>query len=249
MIFYEKDEAEKILVSGFTSFMSYSDLSLLAKYFKYLGKNKSQIRKSLIDFCYKYNPEFNEVLSRNSIDNAIKSSQKYFLRLKMDVGVTEKEISLIKGCGDYKMQKIIFVMLVISKYLKYNNTRIHAKSPTPYDKNFYVPMKFTEILKIAKVNINRSDRIRMLSGLKSSGLISFTYVGSFQIMFVDEDSEPFIVVNNMNDIISFYPFYCEVCGKIVKNKAKRHNLCEECYKEKRNLISRDIMRNKRNVSR
>ena len=69
MIFYEKEEAEKILSSGFSNFMSFKDLLLLAKYFKYIGKNKTQIKKSLVEFCEKHKQKDSFVI------NAIKKSK------------------------------------------------------------------------------------------------------------------------------------------------------------------------------
>jgi len=249
MIFYEKEYAEILLKSGFSSFMNFEELSLLAKYFKSIGQNKTQIKKSLMDFCIKYCSDFNEVLSRGKIDSAIKNSQKYGIRLEIEINVNHDELEIIKNFGDYKRQKILFVMLVVSKYFKYNNIRLIPKKNNEYSEYFYTNYKFINVLKLAKVNVGKVERMNILYDLEQSGLITTTSTGDFKINFICEDSEKEIVVDNLDDIISFYPIYCEKCGKRIKNKAKRHNLCEECYAEKRNLISRNIMRNKRNVSR
>jgi len=258
MIFYEKDHAEKLLKTGFTSFMNYRDLSILAKYFKYIGKNKTQIKKSLLEFCEKFTPNFNEILSRKKIDDAIKSSQKYGLRFPMDIIVTDTELNIIKNCGDYKRQKILFVMLVISKYFKYNNTRLTPKNSNKHDNEFYVNDTFINILKIAKVNVSKFERRDILYDLEQSELITTINTKrkskkkkndiSYRINFVCENSNDSIIVCDMDNIVEFYPFYCEKCGKEI-DRAKRHNLCSNCYEEKRRLISKEIMRNKRNVSR
>lgn len=244
MIFYEKDHAEKLLKTGFTSFMNYQDLSVLAKYFKHIGKNRTQIRKSLLEFCEKFTPNFNEILSRNKIEDAIKTSDEYGIRLPIDIVVTNVEIDIIKNCGDYKRQKILFVMLVISKYFKYNNTRLAPKDDK-YNNDFYVNDTFINILKIAKVNVSRVERCNILHDLQQSELITTKKTKkdiSFEINFVCDDSEVAIVVSDMNNIIGFYPFYCEKCGKVVENKAKRHNLCNECYAENLNKRQRESKR-------
>lgn len=229
MIFDEKEEAEKILKNGFSSFMSFKELLIIAKYFKYMGKNKTQIRKSLIEFCEKHNDEFNEVLARESIESAIDNAQKYSLRIKMDITITEDELEIIKHYENIKYQRILFVMLVVAKYFKYNHTKIKPKEPTPYDDNLYLNAKITEIIKISGLNINKKERNALIHTLETAGLIMTTYVGSFQIIFVDEDSPVGIVINDMNKIIDFFPFYCEKCGKKLEKKAKRHSMCEECY--------------------
>lgn len=241
MIFYEKDHAEKLLKTGFTSFMDYRDLSILAKYFKYIGKNKTQIRKSLLEFCEKFTPNFNEILSRNKIEDAIKTSDEYGLRLSIDVPVTSAEIDIIKNCGDYKRQKILFVMLVIAKYFKYNNTRF-APRDSKYDNDFYINDTFINILKIAKVNVSKFERRDILYDLEQSQLITSKKTKrdiSFKVNFICEDSDNSIVINDMNNIIGFYPFYCEKCGKETK-KSKMRNICDQCYEEKRLLDMRNI---------
>jgi hypothetical protein len=247
MIFYEKEYAEILLESGFSSFMNFEELSLLAKYFKYEGKNNTQIKKSLVNFCIKFCPDFNEVLSRSKIDNAIKNSQKYGIRLEMEINVNHDEIETIKNFGDYKKQKILFVMLVMAKYFKYNNTRLTVKKNNEYSEYFYTNYKFIDILKIAKVNIGKVERMNILYDLEQSGLITTTATGDFKINFICEDSEAEITVDNLDDIISFYPVYCEKCGKIIKNKSKMHNLCEECYDEHRkNSIKINVRKYRQN---
>jgi len=236
MIFYEEKHAKILLESGFTSFMDYEDLSILAKYFKYIGKNKTQIKKSLIEFCEKYNPYFNEVLSRGKIDGALRSCEKFGLRLAIDIPITNHELDIIKNCGDYKRQKILFVMLAIAKYFKYNNTRLTPKKNNKHDDDFYVNYKLIDILKIAKINVSKVERRDIIYDLEQSQLVTTIKNRdggtSFQVNFIDENSEPVIIVDDMDDIINFYPFYCSKCGKET-NKAKRHDLCEECYSKNR----------------
>lgn len=242
MIFDEKKAAEKILKNGFSSFMSRKDLYILAKYFKYIGKNKTQIRKSLIEFCEKYNPEFNEVLSRERINNAIKNSDKFGLRLPVTINITESELESIKNVGNHNRQKILFVMLAISKYAKYSGTRYIPKKETIYDDNFYINEKTTSILKMAKVNMNKIDRRKVFADFKKLGVIDSTYRGAFRIMIVDESSPVSLTIADMDNMIDFYPFYCEKCGKITGRVGKKHNLCQACYQEKRRMVIKESTR-------
>lgn len=239
MIFYEKERAEELLKSGFTSFMNFADLSLLARYFKYMGKNKTQIKNCLIEFCIKFVPDFNEVLSRNKIEDAIKMVDKYGIRLPVNVEVTKKELEIIKGCGDYKRQKILFVMLVIAKYFKYNNTKLTPNKSDKFDHSFYANEKITNTLKMAKVSIPKKERMDIQFGLQQLGLITTIGSDAFQINFVDEKSDAEIVVTDMNRLIDFYPFCCERCGKII-DKVKRSKLCNDCYL----IYSRSLTKNR-----
>lgn len=247
MIFYEKERAEELLKSGFTSFMNFADLSLLARYFKHMGKNKIQIRNSLIEFCTKFVPDFNEVLSRNTIENAIKTVDKYGIRFPINVAVTKSELEIIRACGNYKRQKILFVMLVIAKYFKYNNTNLIPNKSDKFDHSFYSNEKMTNILRMANVNVSKKERNDIQYSLQQMGFITSIGVRAFQINFVDEKSDAEIIVTDMNRLIDFYPFYCEICGRIIKNKAKRHNLCSVCYAK--DLEKRQRMSNRENMRR
>ena len=233
MIFYEKDHAEKLLKNGLTSFMNYQDLSVLAKYFKHIGQNRTQIKQSLLDFCKKFVPNFNEILSRKKINDAIDTSQEYGLRLPIDVNVTESELDIIKNCGDYKRQKILFVMLVIAKYFKYNDTRLTPKNSGEHDNDFYVNDTFINILKFAKVNVSRIERKDILYDLEQSELMTTINPRgkniSYKVNFVFEDSDIAMTVNDMNNIVGFYPFYCEKCGRIIKKTGKRQKYCKKCF--------------------
>jgi hypothetical protein len=249
LIFDEKKYAEEILKNGFSSFMSRKDLYILAKYFKYVGENKVQIKKSLIEFCEKYNPEFNEVLSRDRINKAVDNSQKFGLRLPIEINITESELEIIKNIGNYNRQKILFVMLAISKYVKYSGIRYIPKKESKYEDSYFINEKTTSILKMAKVNMNKIDRRKVFTDFYILGVIDSTYSGAFRITIIDELSPTAITIKDMDNMIDIYPFYCEKCGRVADRGGKKHNLCLECYQEKRNLISREIMRNKRDVSR
>jgi hypothetical protein len=250
LIFDEKKYALNLLKNGFsTSYINFNDLCILAKYFKYIGKNKTQIRKNLQDFCIKFGQEYNEVLFRDRLEKAIRQSQKYGIRIPIDINVTETELEKIKSVGDYKRQKILFVMLVIAKYFKYTDSRLQDKRKR-VNTNFYVNENFIDILELANVNIQRLERRDILYDLEQSGLISTkgNKDGNvyFLINFIDEESDVAIVINNIDNIVKFYPVYCENCGKIIRDKSKMHMLCRDCYekdlKERRRNFSKESMR-------
>lgn len=246
MIFDEKKYALNLLKNGFSStYINFNDLCILAKYFKYIGKNRTQIRKNLQDFCIKFGQEYSEVLFRDRIEGAIKQSQKYGLRIPIDVNITENELEIIKNIGDYKRQKILFVMLVVAKYFKYTDARSQDKRKKVND-NFYVNENFNDILELANVNIQRLERRDIFYDLYQSKLIYMDMNRRndiyYKINFIDDDSDIVIIVNDIENIIKFYPVYCEKCGKVIENKSKRHNYCENCYKEYRKDVNRQNMR-------
>jgi hypothetical protein len=253
MVFYEKKRAKILLEQGTQSFVTYEDLSILAKYFKYIGKNKIQIEKSLIEFCEKNICNFNEILFRGKIEDAIKSCDKFGIRLHIDVPITSNELDTIKNCGDYKRQKILFTMLVVAKYFKYNDTRLIPKKNNAHDDDFYVNIKWLDILKMAKVNVSKLERRDIIYDLEQSELVTIIKRRqggvSFQVNFIDENSEPIITIDDMDNVISFYYFNCEKCGKPIKDRAKRHDLCEDCFlARKKELTKLRVRKHRKNVT-
>jgi len=253
MVFYEEKRAKILLEQGTQSFVTYEDLSILAKYFKYIGKNKTQIEKSLIEFCEKNICNFNEILFRDKIENAINSCDKFGIRLHIDVPITNNELEIIKNCGDYKRQKILFVMLVVAKYFKYNDTRLTPKKNNDHDDDFYVNIKWLDILKMAKVNVSKLERRDIIYDLEQSELVTIIKRRkggvSFQVNFIDENSEPIIIIDDMDNVISFYYFNCEKCGKPIKDRAKRHDLCEDCFlARKKELTKLRVRKHRKNVT-
>jgi hypothetical protein len=253
MIFYENKRAEELLKSGHVSHVCFDDVVILAKHFKRIGKNKSQVKKSLIDFYEKNNPDFNEVLAIKIINSAINTAQKFGMRFPIDVKITESEVRTIRSAGDYKTQKILFTMLVLAKYFKNNNTKlvenkIEDISDEEYDNNFYVNYKITDIVKIAKVNISKRERNNFAYEMQQKELIVGIGLKAYKICFVNDNSPIAIMVTDMNTLIDFYPWYCENCGKILERKAKRHSLCAECYGDKRRIVIKESVRKYRENS-
>jgi len=238
-IFDEKEHAEKLLRSGFTSFMSGRDLRILAKYFKHMGKNRSQIEKDIFAFCEKHNPDFNAVIYDKTIKDIVKSAIKSSLKEPKIVKITKNELESIKTVNNYNKQKILFVMLVLAK----NDGRTNSGK-------FFSNVIFTEILKYAKVNTNKEGWHKIAHELNRTGLIQATRKQTCQVTFVDFDSEPEIIVDNMKNIVSFFPFFCASCGKTLETKPKRRDVCDECYKKLRNEdVKNNMKKYRKNVIR
>ena len=76
IILDEKEYAENLLKSGFSYFMSLRDLSVIAKYFYYLGNSNKEIEYKLLEFCKQYNPSFNEIISNWVIKKSLNICKK-----------------------------------------------------------------------------------------------------------------------------------------------------------------------------
>jgi len=233
IIFSEKKYAEGLLADGFKNFMSFKDLSILAKYYAYTGENKAKISQLLYAFCEKWNEEFNDVIYYKMIRNAVNSTNKMNLRIEMPVKISQIELNFIKTVENIDTQKVLFCMLVLAKFYHENPVRKDPKINEKYIGRYYVNIKFNEILKMAKVYLKKAERNALLHSMSVLGYIKETFNGGYEILYADVAStEHVIVVDDLDNMVSFLPFYCEDCGKQIKAN-KRHSKCSVCYQKHR----------------
>ena len=234
-IFNEKIYAENLLKEGFSDYLTWKDLLILSKYFRSQGQKKSEIKKSIIEFYKKFSV-YNETVAGAKVDNAIKKSEKYILRISPDISVTKSEVEKIRSLKNYKLEKICFVMLVISR-----SNKIAFSSQSS---RYYLNMNFSEILAESKVHASKADRNKIKYELFKLNMICApdpnkmsehnNHGEMFELLFIEEDSADEIIVTDMNNIILFYPQKCIQCGKEMPDRKKRlREICDKCYEKKR----------------
>ena len=234
-VFNEKIYAENLLKDGFTDYLIWKDLLILSKYFRYNGQKRAEIKKSIIEFYKKFSI-YNETIAGAKIDNAVKKSEKYILRISPDISITKSEVEKIRLLKNYKLEKICFVMLVMSRS---NKIAFNSQSP-----RYYLNMNFSEILVESKVYVSKTERnkikhelfkLNMICAPDPNKMSEYNNHGEmFELLFINEDSLDEIIVTDMNNIILFYPQKCVQCGEEMPDRKKRlREICDKCYEKKR----------------
>ncbi len=245
LIFYEKQHAERILREGIhDSKLSFHDLSLVASYLRYeVGKTRKQALNDLIDLCKDNNPDFNYVLSRNFLNSVLNKSDLYDLRKPRSIEVTKSEMDIIrKNFEDYRHQKVLFWMLVVAKFFQ-NKDHYRKRRKKDNDDRYFYNFGLARAFRMAKVYVDKKTRYDMLYDFQQSGLINTTYHGSFEILFVDNDDQTEIVIDDLDDIISFFPYYCANCDKKYEwSPYSKNQLCDDCYEKERKEYVREKQR-------
>jgi hypothetical protein len=235
MIFDEEHYAINLLTNGtHGNYIKWHDLLILSKYFRFKNKKESEIREELINFCIRNNSEFNEIVFERSIDSAITKSEKQYLKLGHPVVINKSEIEAIRTLNDYKYEKILFTMLVISRFYKTSN---HSCSS-----NYYINYNFATILPMAKVYVSKSERDyikhyffekKMIEAVPPNTRYYINGRDNFKILYANDNSGSYVSVPDPYESAYFYPIFCENCGReISKNFHQKHNLCDNCRKEK-----------------
>lgn len=238
--FDERKRAEEILKNGFGQKIEKKDIAILAKVFYEEGLSDKKVKDKIINLCKEKHYGFNEIIYRESILKAIKIAKKYPLKPRKDVLITKKELDIIR-CFSQSYAKVLFVMLV---YAKYDGIRIDKKGK----ESFYCNMQINHILGCAKVQMGHFQIWKkMMYEFKTKDLIRLSQgtENSFRVNFVDSNGDAEIIVTDMNNIIGYFPCFCENCKKVIKDAGKRQKYCDEC----RTKINKEKTKNRVNKHR
>jgi hypothetical protein len=241
-IFDEKKYCEDLL-SNKPKYVKSRYLYMLLAYYKYLGYDVDDDLKLLELFCSECDPHYNTTIHIPLFNNLRKNYNTCTLRVPKIIGITQKELDIIKSIRDYKKEKFLFICLVLAKN-SYKNT----------DKYYANDIKESTLFSLAKINITKKDRNKLLYELEQSKLITQfanKYNNKIQknitVNFVDNSIDYILTILDMDNIISYYPnyFYCEKCGdqQIIDLSTSRRKICDKCYEEKRNRDNLEIKRN------
>jgi len=230
-VFDELSYAKKLLEFGFTKkYITIGELIILAKYFRYLGKDDQDILEELENFCKKYFPGYIDVLHYEKIEMAL-GSLKSVLRIPIDISITTRELNSIRSLKNYRYEKVLFVMLALGKYYKLTNTGKSSKT-----KEYYINCKNSTIFRLAHVSEKKNENIMHIlykNGFINNNVRTNSYYLTFTTM--DDMSESAVNISDINNITHYYPLFCEDCGKLLATKSKMHCKCSDCYNKYRKL--------------
>jgi hypothetical protein len=216
------------------------DIMILAKYWKYKNLKTHDIRLKLEEYCNKTDKDWNPVLSGWKIAKALNNIKLYRLRETFPVTITKAEVENIKKFNNYSHQKILFVLLFYAKFLKYANTRIAPTRKSRIINQFYVNEPFSNIVKVTGVSLRKDKRNAFLHDAYLKGFVDGTIYNTLLIKYVDEKSEPEIIVEDFENIVLYWQRYageriaaCSSCGKLFVKRSNRHAMCRKCFVEHR----------------
>ena len=252
IIFDETKKVQQLLQTGFSNNeLSIYELSILAKYYVSIGYSGKKLRNELITFCKKHSMNFNEIIHRQTILDAIFNAQKYKLKVPpSSVVITKKELSIILSIP-YKYAKILFVMTVLAKISKQNDLLKNKKRNDNGHNRYFCCYELKKILQITRTYLSPQELINAKHFLDAEkGYISAIRDSrkDWEILIIDESSEPAIIITDLNNIINYFPSFCERCGKTIEKTGRRQKYCEECsilrkleYNKERNKKMRQML--------
>ena len=257
VIFDELTYAENLKKKGFAKRANTKDLKIYAKWLKHNNFTSKQIKDELLKLCHKYDLTFNEIIHAKYIKDAIREIKKNRLRIPISIGITQSEIDKIESLPTIKHRKIMFIVLLTSKYLKLNNVKIFSKKELEQpDKplSFYYNSEIRDAVKLAKVSVTQDELIGIQYCFQQNGFCSVTRQGTVKILFIDLDGEPVISVDHYDNPILYYDEYvgvnniirCCECGTPIKKTNNKKKYCDGCAEKNRREQDKLRMENLRN---
>lgn len=255
--FDEKSYAEKMRdADGYNNKFSYPDLPIYAKWVKYnelqkigkdydtvtadeLEKIEKTVKTAVIDYGEKHIICFNPVIDFKEVNYAVDVTRRYKLKIPYPLPITEKEWNTIQTVENENYRKVLFVMLIDSKYYRYFNASLTRKVEVDENTVFYCQTDDAERFKIAKVKFkSKEEKIGCYYTLGQLGLIGFKFgkVDYDYVTFVDISDE------NVIDYITDYDHLdlhyrklcgenitkCQICNRlVVQNKNGTKLYCNE----------------------
>ena len=221
-----------------------STLNLLARYYREIGKNDDEIKELLSDFlnrCVK--DKYKESKWIDSIFYQVVKSKKYNLKKVDNVVVTKSEMEIIQSVKGKSRQKVLFTLLVLSKY--YNAVSDKNKN--------WTNLEYKKIFKLANVQLSIQNQALLINDLYNCGFVNVSKnVGkpNIQVNFVDNESDTVLTITRLKDLGKEYLMFCgedyircQKCGTLVKNYKNNNKYCKTCGqyqpKETKNVICVD----------
>lgn len=231
IIFNEEEHAKEIIKNGiqFTSKKHY-DLQVVATYLRENGKNDEEIEKELHRIAKMSFSDYNWVKLYKSIDTKVKRSKKNKIRKNPEIIVTQSELDIILAEENLKVRNLMFVCLVLAKYYMSNN----------HTDKYYVKYNDVDIFNLCDVFVKKSERLELMHYLDKKGYITPTVSMSFEVHYVNENSEVVLKFKPDVDMVYYFEQYlgglfinCENCGKLAKKTNNKIKYCKRCSKIKK----------------
>lgn len=239
MILNEKEKVEEILTSK--RLATKSDIMIIAKYLRNEMKcDVSETLAMLSSIMTNINRNFNPIKSAKYLESIAIKAENIPLKKIDFIKITSRELGTIGNIESLKLQRLLFVILVFSKYhniLSDNN-------------NNWCNISIGELYRYAKVSTrNAKEKAIFLNRLSKMGYISFSARNTnLNIKCNIVDNEPDKDSIKINDIRELgYQYinlsnpsqftYCENCGVIMKKKGKKDfstKTCSACLRVARN---------------
>lgn len=228
LVLNERQIVENALKAHSLGDRPFEILRLVARYYYSLGYKRADSIRLMEDFLLKCDPTVNIVRWQKAIETWVKDAEKYPLVEIDGIPVTQKELDAISVLKNITLKKLMFTLLVLSKY----GNAISSKN------NGWVNRKCGEIFSRANVSVNRKRQSLLINDLWQIGYIGYSHVIdniNIYTKIIDSDGGHVLVIDDLRNIGNQYLKYigepyiaCRECGLVFKKESNAARYCKEC---------------------
>ena len=236
LVFDKNKQYENLISNGFEKYPNKRDLIILCEHWLSNGSCIEDLKELMIDFCLKYNSQFNYAKSENLILSVVKyiedsANKENKFNFCEKIKIYSTEIEEIEKINDLDLQKIAFVMVCLAKWRNvdfiYLNVGSSIKMKDICDLAMVKATKKNQNLFLYKLNLYKFLDIKLRPLLKcfipcitNSGKIAFECKINDNIIDFWETRHATRCLNcgNVFEKQGNKQKYCKECAKIVKNR-------------------------------
>lgn len=253
--FDEEKDAEELLKKGFPNgIIDYSQMYVLAKYFRYkFGYGEVRLEKALTKFCKEQDANFNPITEAEAIHKWIRNAMTYNLRKIESVSITSKEIEFLNTISSSKDRKILFMVLIMAKALHNSSKHVNRDPEKPI--KYYI--HYTNLPDVIHMtgfkNLSEFQLCKILGEYKSNLLFYSAEKELIRVDFADSAQNSLTKVDLQNVLEEYDLLFkkinsaviCEKCKKPFFKTNNSQKYCSECKKIVRKEQTRFYMEKKR----
>lgn len=245
IIMNERKKAKEYLESGVIDNIIQC-VYILAKYYRTPSATDDEIYNLINKFLETNFVGYKPDNWKSVIDYQIVKSKNHKL-IEIDyIPITQQEIEIIESLKNNRLERLSFTMLVIAKY--YNSIN--------ENNNNWVNRDFKSIFSFANISVIKDKQCKMINILKDKKMIELSKkIDSLNlnIRYVDNESEPVVVVRDIIDLGNQYNLLvkkdtkykqCKNCDRYIK-ATKNKKYCKNCAIEMKRFVQREWIRKKR----
>lgn len=198
-----------------------------------LGYNDQDNYRCAVDWLRRNHDNFDESTYSNLISDAVKRAHKRPFYKIDSIKITKSELEAISSLNDLRAEKVLFVLLCISKQQRVSNAFT----------NGLVKYSLSELCKMARISVPTEEREYILYYIIQYGLLDYPKKNNTQCLivnFVDDSDDVELEIDELDCQELAYVYLnwksngdgydrCELCGKLMKqSKSNPKRFCRTC---------------------
>lgn len=242
LIFNEDAHYNHLMECGFEKYPNKRDLVILCEHWLANRLPLESLKDNIIDFCTKWNNQFNEAKNENLILSVIKQVKKNQengkpFEYNKNIIFYKQELDTILCIKDRKMQKVLFIIISLAKWRNANYIYLNSASS----------IKLKDIFTLADVKATKKEQMMLLHELNENGFTDVQLKPLLKLLIpcIVNDGEialSFVISENMIvELLNLILLHCERCGKPFEKQSNKQKYCKECARIVKNEQNRSYL--------